>query len=280
MSSNTRSRSLARNATIAAISLLAAGLVTVLGVGLEGLLWQIKNATAAINSASAEMEKAKAQMQQAHSTVKSAELTAQATVQAAVKTAEASVISAKISGDAAVDSAKAGNASEVAAVPAIKTILYDPMTRAGELQQRKVMLKDEITTGLAHTTQQPLTPEEIALRQKEVLVIDRLLDLQKEAFQQTVTAGGALFIDSLIGMFRQAIEPKRPVEPARAPAETPAASMPKRTEEELQRATDLTDASLTAVTKLGSAEGSSRVVPPIPAQAAGRTSGFPVLKLD
>jgi hypothetical protein len=46
MENISRPRSFAKTAAVAAITLLAAGCVTALGIGLEGMLWQIKNATA------------------------------------------------------------------------------------------------------------------------------------------------------------------------------------------------------------------------------------------
>jgi hypothetical protein len=96
MENISRPRSFAKTAAIAAITLLAAGCVTAVGIGMEGMLWQTRTAVAEGHKAEAlmaeaiaEKEKAKAQMKQAEATVAAAGQQATAIMESARTTATA-----------------------------------------------------------------------------------------------------------------------------------------------------------------------------------------------
>ena len=221
MENITRPRSFAKTAAIAAITLLAAGCVTALGIGLEGMLWQMKNATAEVNKAHALMEQAKAQMEQANaqmeqakSTVSAAAEQATGIIEAAKYTAKATIDSAALNAKATVDAATQANLHNIQSASAANTAFYEPSKQYTVLTGQKARLEDEVATGLDYETQKPLTAQQLTAKETEIQVVQRKIGVVQKAVQQNITGGITTFVDGIITAYRKYAAPPKPSTPA------------------------------------------------------------------
>jgi hypothetical protein len=224
MESISRPRSFAKMAATAGITLLAAGFITALGIGLEGMLWQVNNARAEMDKAKAMMEQAKAMMEQSHAlmeqaraameqaraTVAAAESQAHGVTQAANATASAVIQAAAVNAKAVVAAAREGNAGEVARTEAARPAFFEPAKRHAELTQQAAILNNEIETRLDYESQRPLSDSQIDSKKLELASIQRKIGVIQAGFQENVT--GVLTTLFKAGKSSwQAIVPPRPV---------------------------------------------------------------------
>ncbi len=199
-----RPRSFVKTAAVAAITLLSAGCLTVLGLGIEGCLWQIKLANAELNKAQAQMEQAKAlfaqamaALEQAKSVVAAATVTGKASVDSAHITAQGNVKSADITATGAVKSAELGNYAEVISTNALKPAIWEPVEQHTALSRKAAILEDELSRGLDHATQQTLTSEQLAAKGQELHAINRELEIVRAGITRNMAGGVEAFAGGL-----------------------------------------------------------------------------------
>ena len=206
MESISRPRSFAKMAATAGITLLAAGFITALGIGLEGMLWQVNNARAEMDKAKAMMEQAQAMMEQARAAMEQA----RATVAAAESQAHGVIQAAAVNAKAVVAAAREGNAGEVARTEAARPAFFEPAKRHAELTQQAAILNNEIETRLDYESQRPLSDSQIDSKKLELASIQRKIGVIQAGFQENVT--GVLTTIFKAGKSSwQAIVPPRPV---------------------------------------------------------------------
>lgn len=202
MDAITRPRSFARTAAIAAISLIAAGFVTALGIGLRGLLWEVKIATA-------ELTKAQAAINQAEATITAAAKQADAIITSARTNSEATIRAAEVNANGVVEAAIQGNIAGVKATDATNPALYEPFKQHTLYTQRAAILENELETRLDYETQRTLTDEQLRAKEQELETIHRKIHVIQSGFQKNFTDGLTTLFKSIGTTFKN-LAPTRP----------------------------------------------------------------------